>query len=49
MSVIRFEVSEDTNKKLMEIKGDLKKIAFAEKLFEAAVKAEFKKKNKSKK
>ena len=33
MATIRFEVSEDTNKKLMQIKGDTKKLAFGRKDF----------------
>lgn len=45
MATIRFNVSEDTNSKLMQIKGDTKKLAFAEKLFEKAVNAEYKKQN----
>ena len=45
MATIRFNVSEDTNNKLMQIKGDIKKLAFAEKLFEKAVNAEHKKQN----
>jgi hypothetical protein len=46
MATIRFPISEDTNKKLMSIKGGKLKQNYAEELFKKAVDSEYKKKNK---
>ncbi len=40
MPSIRFEISEEENKKLMKLKGDMVKIPFAKKLFSEAIKRE---------
>lgn len=46
MKTIRFEISYETNKKLMEIKGGNLKLNYAKLLFEKAVNSEHKKKDK---
>lgn len=46
MKTIRFSVSDDTNKKLMAIKGGNLKLAYAQQLFEKAVNDEHKKQGK---
>jgi hypothetical protein len=48
MADIRFPISDETNKKLMQIKGGSLKKAYAKELFEKAVNAEHKKQNKAK-
>ena len=43
MRTIRFELSDEANKKLMQIKGKTLKQAYAAELFERAINAEHKK------
>ena len=43
MKTIRFQISDETNKKLMEIKGGNLKLNYAQLLFEKSVKDEHKK------
>ncbi len=46
MSLLRFDIDEGTNKKLMLIKGGRLKVSFAQELFKKAVEAEYKKQQK---
>lgn len=46
MRTIRFKLSDEANKKLMQIKGKTLKQAYAAELFEKAISAEHKKQNK---
>ena len=46
MKTIRFQISDDTNKMLMQIKGGNLKLNYAQALFEKAVKDQHKKQNK---
>lgn len=46
MSVIRFDIDEETKAALNSIKGDELRIAFARKFFKKAVMAEYKKQKK---
>ncbi len=46
MSLLRFDIDEETNKKLMLIKGGRLKVSFAKELFKKAVEAEYKRQQK---
>ena len=41
--LIRFDISNETNEKLKQIKGGKLKVAYAEELFKQAVESEYKK------
>ena len=43
MKTIRFQISDETNKKLMKIKGGSLKLNYAQLLFEQAVSEQYKK------